>query len=781
MSSDTTERRRLEISGLVQGVGFRPFVHRLAGDCGLHGWVANDARGVCVEVQGEILRIGEFVQRLHAEKPSLARIYSLSSAPMPLQVESGFIIRESESESESESGETPSAIILPDLAPCEECLQELFDPTGRRYRYPFTNCTHCGPRFSIMEQQPYDRINTAMRSFPMCELCAQEYGDSRDRRFHAETNACPECGPQLQLANQQGDILAVGDTAAQWAVAAVEAGKIVALKGVGGFQLLVDAADGEAVERLRERKRRPHKPFALLYPDMHTVRRDCAVTPQEEQLLCAQQRPILLLKARPGSAPRVSRCVAPHNPNLGVMLPASPLHHLLIESLQRPVVATSGNLAGEPICIDNNEARRRLGSIADLFLLHDRRILRPLDDSILRVMDGKPVMLRRARGYAPLPLQLPKGALAEGDLLALGADLKNCVAFARGSTVYPSQHIGDLQDRTALTTFERAIDNLSAFYRLAPRAVLCDLHPGYVSNRWAKTKAVQRIAVQHHLAHFFSCMAEHVHRGPALGICWDGTGYGEDGSIRGGECLHWTGDSAVKHFASLRTFPLPGGERALHEPRRSLAGLLSECLGTEVFAQAPLQDYFNRSERKNLTRMLERKLNSPRCSSTGRLFDGVAALLGLATEISFEGQAAMAVEYAAEGSNTTASYPFGLEQRNGHWILDWAPTIASLMEAGRVGGSISDRAAAFHNTLAQMILALARNVGEPEVFLSGGVFQNKRLLETTSALLRQHKFRVHSHSRVPPNDGGIALGQLYYVRCMVDCGIPIGEAGVPCV
>ncbi|WP_226876766.1 carbamoyltransferase HypF [Microbulbifer hainanensis] len=775
MSSDTSERRHLEITGLVQGVGFRPFVYGLAGDCGLHGWVANDARGVCVEVQGEIPQIREFVRRLHAEKPPLARIHSLTSAPLPLQAEYGFTVRE------SESGAAPSAIILPDLAPCADCLVELFDPSDPRFGYPFINCTRCGPRFSIVEQQPYDRINTSMRSFPMCERCQREYRDPRDRRFHAEANACPECGPQLQLVNLQGEALELGQAATQSVVAAIEAGKIVALKGVGGFQLLVDASNDEAVARLRQRKQRPHKPFALLYPDMDTVRRDCVLTPQEERSLCSQERPILLLGAKPDATAQISRWVAPQNPNLGLMLPASPLHYLLMESLQRPVVATSGNLAGEPICTDNDEALRRLADIADLFLLHDRQILRPLDDSVLRVMDGKPVMLRRARGYAPLPLELSESTAAEGDLLALGADLKNCIAIARQSTAYPSQHIGDLQDRMALATFEQAIDDLATFYRLEPRAVLCDLHPGYVSNRWAKSKPLKRIAVQHHLAHFFSCMAEHGHRGAALGICWDGTGYGEDGSIRGGECLHWSGDSPVEHFASLRSFALPGGERAVHEPRRSLAGLLGEWLGTEAFVGEPLRDYFNRSERKNLARMLERQLNCPRCSSVGRLFDAVAALLGLATEISFEGQAAMAVEYAAADSDTGASYPFELYRDSDRWTLDWAPTIASLIEEGSVGVSISDRAAAFHNTLAQMILALAQKAGVPEIFLSGGVFQNKRLLETATALLQQNGFRVHSHSRVPPNDGGIALGQLYYVRCMADFGIPLGEVSVSCV
>ncbi|WP_308367351.1 MULTISPECIES: carbamoyltransferase HypF [unclassified Microbulbifer] len=770
-----TERRRIDITGLVQGVGFRPFVYRLARACGLCGWVANDARGVCLEVQGEVLQIREFAQRLTAEKPPHARIHDLTSEPIPLREESGFVIRE------SDDSAAPSAIVLPDLAACDDCLKELFDPDNRRYRYPFTNCTHCGPRYSIVERLPYDRANTAMKYFPLCEDCRCEYADPGDRRYHAEPNACPECGPQLQLCDRRGKTIAVRENALHQAVVAIDAGRIVALKGVGGIQLLVDASNAKAVRKLRERKQRPHKPFALLYPDIDAVHRDCDISKREELLLSAQERPIVLLSANGRSSARIAMEVAPQNPNLGAMLPCSPLHHLLMESLRRPVVATSGNLAGEPICIDNDEAVDRLGNIADLFLLHDRPILRPLDDSVLRVMDERPVMLRRARGYAPLPLQLPDLSAADDDLLAVGADLKNCVALARGNIVYPGQHIGDLENRIALETFERAIDDLADFYRLEPRALLCDLHPGYASNHWAQKKKTKRIGVQHHLAHFFSCMAEHAYRGPALGVCWDGTGYGEDGTVRGGEFLHWNDGAEVKHFASLRPFPLPGGERAVREPRRSAAGLLFESLGREAFAQEPLHNCFNNSEIKNLTRMLERNINSPRCTSVGRLFDAVATLLGLATEISFEGQAAMAVEYVAQESDTAASYPFDMEQQDGRWVIDWVPTVVALMEEGRKGTSIADRSAAFHNTLAQIVLSVALNIGEEHVFLSGGVFQNRRLTETAAALLRRNDFRVHCHSSIPPNDGGIALGQIYYARCMAACGIQVGEGSALCV
>ena len=769
------ERLRIEIAGLVQGVGFRPFVYRLARACDLRGWVANNAGGVCMEVQGETQRVAEFLRKLRVEKPPLASIQRLSSERLAPGDESDFSIRPSEADA------APSAIVLPDLAPCDDCLAELFDPGNRRYRYPFTNCTHCGPRFSIVEALPYDRANTSMKHFPLCDQCGSEYVDPGDRRFHAEPNACPVCGPQIQLCDARGNALAQREDALQQAIAALEAGEIIALKSVGGFQLLVDAVNESAVKRLRARKQRPHKPFALLYPDLDTVKADCEMSQQEERLLCAQQRPILLLPARRCARSRVAAAVAPQNPDLGVMLPSSPLHHLLMDALQRPLVATSGNLAGEPICTDNDEAIARLGNIADLFLLHDRAILRPLDDSVMRVVDGRPVLLRRARGYAPLPLGLPDTGTRDDNLLALGADLKNCVAIARGNTVYPSQHIGDLENQTAMESFEQAVSDLAGFYRHKPSAVLCDLHPGYSSRRWAHQQDTRILGVQHHTAHFFSCMAEHAYSGNALGICWDGTGYGADGIIRGGEFLQWNGGARVGHIASLRAFPLPGGERAVREPRRSAAGLLFAALGSKALIQQPLLGSFEAADRKNLARMLERKINTPLCSSAGRLFDAVAALLGLARDTSFEGQAAMAVEFAARDSHTPASYPFNVSLRKDQWIIDWEPMVIALVEDGKRGVSVAVRAAAFHNTLAQMILAIAQKAGEENIFTSGGVFQNKRLTDSAAALLRENGFRVHCHSSVPPNDGGIALGQLYYARCMARHQFETGEGSAQCV
>ncbi|QIL89205.1 carbamoyltransferase HypF [Microbulbifer harenosus] len=789
MKAETPQRLLLDIRGLVQGVGFRPFVYRLAVDCGLSGWVANNGTGVSVEVQGRSVDLCRFLQALPQEKPSLAEIESLSSASIPLQQDSGFRIRA------SETGSAPMAGIPPDLAPCDDCLRELFDAGNRRFRYPFINCTACGPRFSIVEHLPYDRTHTAMKPFHLCAACQREYDNPADRRFHAEPIACADCGPRLLLQDQFGNVLASGDDALMQAAADIATGQIVAIKGVGGIQLLVDAANTAAVEQLRARKRRPHKPFALMYPDIQRLRADCLISELEESCLCSPQRPILLLKARPEARASISAAVAPANPDLGAMLPSSPLHHLLLQTLQRTVVATSGNLSGEPICIDNDEAIHRLGNIADRFLLHDRAILRPLDDSVVRVMDGQPVLLRRARGYAPAGLALPLDAAAdEQPWLALGADLKNCVAVCHGNTTYLSPHIGDLQDRITLQQFERAIADIAHVHGLQPENVLCDQHPGYVSTRWAHNQhAHNRYAhnagegsavpmqVQHHVAHFFSCMAEHQFRGAAAGICWDGTGFGDGGRIYGSECLHWNGQGSVNRIARLREFPLPGGEQAIREPRRVLAGLLFECLGEKAFSNPRLQQLFDIGELAIVRTALERGINTPRCSSMGRLFDAVAAILGLVDSVSFEGQAAMTVEYAAEPAVTDVCYPFQIQgDAETTAALDWEPLLMSLL-APNYPTSSADRAAAFHTTLAHMALAAVHRAGEQHVFLSGGVFQNRRLLESTAALLRQNGFQVLSHRKVPPNDGGIALGQLYYARCMAHCREAYGQGGALCV
>ena len=762
ISAMITERRRIILGGLVQGLGFRPFVYRLAQQLGLLGWVENGLAGVQIEIQGEPVKLQEFIRRLSDEKPAHAKIKRLECQTVPCMESTKFTIRASCTEGIAE------AAILPDLAPCDSCLQEMSDPEDRRYRYPFTNCTECGPRFSIIRRLPYDRANTSMQKFAQCESCRAEYTDPFNRRFHAEPNACPRCGPQLRLCLSSGEELAAGDRALEQAITALRVGKIVALKSVGGFQLLVDATNASAVARLRQKKRRPEKPLALLYPGLEEVERDCCLDEAERRLLRSVERPIVLLRARPAAQQRIAPPVAPHNSNLGVMLPCSPLHSLLAAALQMPLVATSGNLSGEPICRTNEEAFTRLADIADIFLVHDRAIVRALDDSVARVIDGEPLLLRRARGYAPMSLVLPDSlAPMEQELLAVGAQLKNTVAVCRDRTIYLSQHIGDLDSRAALNGFERTISDLESLYGCHPGITLHDLHPGYSSHSNVARRGGRAQGVQHHCAHFFSCLAEHAYQGPALGICWDGTGYGEDGTLRGGECLMWDGADRIEHCASLRGFPLPGGEVAIREPRRQALGLLYALGGSAMLSStAPLRTLFDDRERHNLVRMLERNINTPLCTSIGRLFDAVAALLGLASNVSFEAQAAMLLESAAQGSTSERSYPFTARRVENQWQLDWGPMVHALLADREQGLPPSECAAAFHNTLAQMILSIAQRMGVKRLFLTGGVFQNKLLTERAVALLRRNQFTVFTHSQVPPNDGGIALGQIYFALCM---------------
>ena len=776
-TTEPCERRRLIITGVVQGVGFRPFMYRLAKKYGLTGFVANNVQGVWGEVQGSPQAVRTFINELPQQIPPQAQLDAFSHSPVPCADEADFRIRESDGSSAS------SATVLPDLAPCAACLQELFAAGNRRFRYPFINCTDCGPRFSIVERTPYDRANTAMKHFPLCEACAREYRDPLDRRFHAEPTACGVCGPQITCRDARNTFSEQGEFAIQRAAETIRSGRVVALKGVGGFQLLADAGNAAAVALLRKRKHRPHKPFAVMYPDVQSVLETCVVTPGENTLLSGAQRPIVLLarNAQNHAQSSIAYGVAPGNPDLGVMLPSSPLHYLLLDALRKPIVATSGNRGGEPICIDNDEALERLADLADLFLIHDRPILRPLDDSVVRVMDDKPVVLRRARGYAPSPIPLENDEPSGPQLVALGADLKNCVAGAAGASAQLSQHIGDLQSPLAMAQFERSIDELSHADEKQTRKMICDLHPGYLSTRWAIKCCAQPLQVQHHVAHLFSCMAEHNHRGAATGIIWDGSGYGEDGSIRGSEILYFDGAGQVARLACLLEFPLPGGTRAILDPRRTLAGLLYRAQGDRALQQARLRELFRPGELSNLQRVLERRINTPVCSSMGRLFDAVAVLLGIVEAVSFEGQAAMALEYAARESRSDGVYPFRITRKQKQQVLDWRPMLLALMDDAARGVATAECAARFHNTLVQMVMAVLRDSPVSDVFLSGGVFQNKRLLESTAAALRAEGFRVYTHGRIPPNDGGIALGQLNYVRAMNRRDIKSGEGGTVCV
>ena len=727
-------RIRIAVRGAVQGVGFRPFVHGLATELELRGYVLNSSIGVIIEVEGD--RIREFVARLETEKPPRAILQSVETSFLDPVGYERFEIRES-----SDSG-AKTALILPDIATCADCLREIFDPNDRRFRYPFTNCTNCGPRFSIIEALPYDRANTSMKAFAMCPECEREYHDPNDRRFHAQPNACPNCGPQLRFLDS------LGHAGLLRAAEEIRVGKIIALKGIGGFQLLVDARNEEAVVRLRARKHREEKPLAVMFSSLEAARSVCEITALEERLLTSVEAPIVLLRSKLILAPSI----APRNPNLGAMLPYTPLHHLLLRELNFPVVATSGNLSDEPICIDEQEALHRLAGIADAFLIHNRPVVRPIDDSVARIMADREMILRRARGFAPLPITLRREIPTT---LAVGAHLKNTVALSVGANVFISQHIGDLSTTEAHDAFRAAAADLPRLYDVKPDTIAHDLHPDYLSTKFAHEQSATHVAIQHHFAHIASCMAENEIEPPALGVSWDGTGLGTDNTIWGGEFL-LVENGDFKRVAHLRTFLLPGGDAAIKEPRRSALGLLHEVLGAELWKEADLMKWFSTAEITTLRGMLEKKINAPRTSSAGRLFDGVAALLCLSERSTFEGQAAMELEFALR-SEVDDAYALELKKDG---MLDWAPMILAIIDDLRRDESIGMIAAKFYNALSDSIVVVAQRIGQAKVVLSGGCFQNRYLTERSITKLRAANFRPYWHQRIPPNDGGISLGQI---------------------
>ncbi len=745
-------RVRIIIHGAVQGVGFRPFIYRLATALGLAGWITNTLQGVGIEAEGRPEQLETFLLRIGREKPAQARIYSLEPIFLDPVGYEDFLIRRSET-----SGKT-TATVLPDIATCPDCVREIFTAGERRYRYPFTNCTNCGPRFSIIEALPYDRGHTSMKAFALCPACRAEYDDPRDRRFHAQPIACPACGPHLVLQNCGGLVSAQHDDALRGAAEALRAGQVVALKGLGGFQLLVDARQHRAVQRLRVRKHREEKPFAIMYPSLEMAASDCELSPWEARLLTSPEAPIVILR-QAAAAKNIAPSVAPGNPYLGVMLPYTPLHHLLMADLGFPVVATSGNLSDEPICIEESEARERLGGVADLFLMHNRPIVRHVDDSIVRLMMGREMVLRRARGYAPLPVRLKDNLPAA---LAVGGNLKNTVAIASGREVIISQHIGDLENLSAYASFRRVIHDFQTLYDIRPQEIACDLHPDYLSTGYAQNTGLPLVPVQHHLAHVVSCMAENELEGPVLGVSWDGTGYGTDGMIWGGEFLLVKEKQATR-LAHLRPFYLPGGDKAVKEPRRAALGLLYALYGSQAFERddPALLEMFAPQELQTLRDMLQQGVLSPLTTSVGRLFDGVAALLGLCRHSRFEGQAAMTLEFALEGINTDAAYPFALSSHASMpRQLDWGTLLENVLYDISQGESVGLMAAKFHNALIAALLAVVRHAGIEQVALSGGCFQNKYLTERAVTVLRQAGYRPYWHQRVPPNDGGLALGQL---------------------
>jgi hydrogenase maturation protein HypF len=744
------QRKRILIEGIVQGVGFRPFVYQAARKWGVSGWVRNDSRGVTVEAEGELHRLAGFLWTLRDDVPPLASVCRFEMIDLPPTGGTGFSIRE------SEGSAAKTAQIAPDSFVCPDCLAELFDPADRRYRYPFINCTNCGPRYSIVTAIPYDRANTSMVDFPLCPACRAEYDDPASRRFHAQPNACPTCGPRLTLLDGQGRPLAGADPIAA-ASELLRQGRILAVKGLGGYHLAVDAVNDAAVRELRRRKSRDEKPFALMAYSSADALKFAEAEESELRLLGGVERPIVLLRQKPGHS--LSPAVAPRNRYFGVMLPYTPLHYLLLKDGFLALVMTSGNRSDEPIAFEDGEAVERLAGIADAFLVHDRRIETRTDDSIARVMAGKALLLRRSRGFVPRGVFLPREQPA---VLAVGAELKNTVCLTRGDRAFLSQHLGDLKNAEACAAFERTIDHLQQLLELRPQVVAHDLHPDYPSTRYAEgLEGVRRVAVQHHHAHLVSCLAEHGAEGAAIGVIFDGAGYGEDGRIWGGEFL--LGDARgyrrLGHFAYL---PMPGGDAATREPFRMALSCLHHAYGGDL-PDLPMVAAIPETERRLLLQMMEKGVNCPLTSSCGRLFDAVAALCGLRQRVSYEGQAALELEMAIAGEGEAGYYPYDIEHAAAGYIFQPAATIRAIVDDLQGGVPVSVVSARFHNTLTYLVaetcLLVRADTGLTRVALSGGVFQNRTLTEKCVAILKRGGFEVLTHSLVPPNDGGLALGQ----------------------
>ncbi len=746
------DRRRITVQGVVQGVGFRPFVYGLASRLGLAGTVRNETTGVVIDVEGDPTGLEHFLQALVAEAPPLARIERVSIEQQPIRHDAGFAIEPSAALGDKD------VFVAPDGAPCAECLREFEDPHDRRHHYPFLNCTQCGPRFTIVTGIPYDRARTTMAGFLMCPICQAEYDDPRHRRFHAQPTACPTCGPGLWVADAHGNEIAVDDPVA-FIGARLREGKIVAVKGLGGYHLAGDAQQNHVVRELRMRKHREAKPLAVMVQDADMARGLCEVSAAEATLLTSTGRPIVLLRKR--SDCPIAEDVAPRNRYLGVMLPYTPLHHLLLRQAARPLVMTSGNLTDEPIAYEDDDAMRRLAGIADHFLLHNRPIHMRCDDSVTRVVCGRGLLLRRSRGYAPLPIRLAMACAVP--ILACGGHLKNTFCLARGEYAFLSHHIGDLADYQTYRAFVEGIEHFKRLFEITPQAIAYDLHPGYLSSHYALTlKGLPPIAVQHHHAHIASCMAENGCKGPVIGVAWDGTGYGTDGQLWGGEFLVAT-YAHFERLAHLAAVPLPGGEQAIRHPWRMAAAYLYQVYG-EAMEGLDLE-FIHRLDHKTwrvLRQMLARGINTPLTSSAGRLFDAIAALIGLCSEVQYEAQAAVELEMLAD-ETCVEGYAFCLRRERRPVVVETAPLISGVVGDLLRGEPTPRIAAKFHRTLAEIVLTVCSQIRDltslRQVALSGGVFQNSLLLSMVVSRLVAHGFEVYTHSQVPPNDGGIALGQ----------------------
>lgn len=744
------KRARIELSGVVQGVGFRPFIYRLAKEYSLDGFVANTTRGVEIEVEGEEGLLSLFINDIKTKKPPLASIERMEITFLPPNSYRRFEIKESRREEER------TILLPPDIAICDDCLRELFAPEDRRYRYPFINCTNCGPRYTIVKDLPYDRERTVMSCFKMCPDCSSEYHNPEDRRFHAQPNACERCGPKVFLVDRDGDELS-GDPIALTS-SLLKQGAILAIKGLGGFHLAVDAVNDEAVLKLRDRKKRPAKPFAVMSFGLPEVKRYALVSTKEEALLTSPERPIVLLRKRKERV--LSELVAPDTTLIGAMLPYTPLHYLILSYGFIALVMTSGNISEEAIVKDNEEALSRLGDIADYFLLHDRDIARRADDSVVRVVDDAPIIIRRSRGYVPKPIELP---VANGNILAVGGEMKNTICLTRGNIAFLSQHIGELESPRTIDFFTAAVKDLERLFGIEPEAVAYDLHPGYRSTEFALSlDGLEKIGVQHHHAHIASVMAEHRIEDPVLGLALDGTGYGSDGRIWGGELLLVDYDN-FRRLGHFRYFPLPGGERAIKEPYRTGLSLLYAVFGRDL-SSLPLKIIRERegNELDLIIEMMEKGVNAPLTSSCGRLFDGVVAIIGLKDRVSYEAQAAVRLEMITsleEGEG----YPFEIAEEGDELIFEINPIIEGVASDAISGVSPARIGGRFHKTLISLFtkaLSLARDkTGVNRVALSGGVFQNGIITRELHRALSGLGFEVYLNRLVPPNDGGISLGQ----------------------
>lgn len=764
----------VRVHGVVQGVGFRPHVHRLAGELGLSGRVGNDAAGVFIEVHGPRPVIDAFVHRLRAEAPPLARITGIEVTPLASGGASpdGFAIVA------TPTGGRVATSLPPDVGICDDCRRELFDPADRRYGHPFITCTNCGPRYTIVRALPYDRPATTMAGFPMCPACRAEYDDPTDRRFHAQPIACPDCGPTLRY--ELVDAGAVGSTAALVAARrCLRAGGVVAVKGVGGYHLAVDATSTSAVQRLRTRKQRPHKPFAVMVADLEVARRVVHLDDVEVAALRSPQRPVVLARRAAGQR-LVADAVAPGNPLLGVMLPSSPLHELLLTPRGGPVdepvpavlVMTSGNLSGEPICFVDDDARTRLGPLVDGLLTHDRPIHVPCDDGVVRILDGEVVPLRRSRGDAPLPLTLPTDAPPS---LAVGAELKNTVGVARGRQAWLSQHLGDLGDLETLRSFERTTGQLADFLEIDPVVVAADPHPAYATHAWARRHHAERLTtVQHHHAHVAALLAEHglAPDVPVLGFAFDGTGYGPDGTVWGGEVL-LADQRGFERLSHLACVPLPGGDSAVTNPARmALAHLWAAGIAWD--ADLPAVAALDEAQRRLLHAQLERDVACVPTSSMGRLFDAVSALLGVCLDVTYEGQAAIELEWRTDPAGLPATHHLDVLTSTARYafevgaVCDPAPVLRDIVDDLRAGVPIPLIAVGFHDAVVDAVVEVAARCADRvaaagtarTVGLTGGVFQNAWLITRTRARLAREGWQVLTHRLVPPNDGGLALGQL---------------------